>query len=83
MFLYISLNHVLIILYQLFIDFISRTDEKILPWDETKAICTGKYSEISPLQGGVVAFSPLKGDNCAIQGHRVGDPGVSMKFGYL
>lgn len=38
----------------------TRTDEQIYGWDETVAICTGKYSEISPLQGGVVAFSPLK-----------------------
>ena len=41
--------------------FNKRTDEEIYPWDEAKAICTDKYSEISPLQGGVVAFSPLKG----------------------
>ncbi|KAL5250259.1 hypothetical protein ACHWQZ_G016108 [Mnemiopsis leidyi] len=40
--------------------FNKRTDETIYLWDETKAICTGKYSEISPLRGGVVAFSPLK-----------------------
>ncbi|XP_063686656.1 laminin subunit gamma-1-like isoform X2 [Bolinopsis microptera] len=40
--------------------FNKRTDEEIYPWDEAKAICTDKYSEISPLQGGVVAFSPLK-----------------------
>lgn len=40
--------------------FDKRTDETIYSWDETKAICTRKYSEISPLQGGIVNFSPLK-----------------------
>jgi len=44
-----------------------RTDEDIYAWDETKAVCTSKYSEISPLQGGVVTFSPLKGQFTALK----------------